>query len=352
MQEQVELARLSLRQLFDQLRVEVDGGSVRALVPARQRIWEALSLLDRQQEIFQPALESSNEESKSFALSQIPELALQEEVPSLVAIAQDPETPRDLAERLLQTKEKLESGLQQQTTERSTQELLSALVDRISLVIAEQYREPRMIQTEVVPSPQLGQFIRQSVAAELEQRILPHIVQESTKEEQFKQEIVDMLDERLNQRIRQTLDGSELDNYYGFVCARFTNEANKPLKLGKDNTPYALVRQPCKLHIWFQPQASYSKGQADLFSDVIDIQDGRESQEVAFQVSLDSEEIQFLPRRHTLTTRSSETSAEAVFPFAAPETPGEQEIWIQVFQNHRLIQALPAVFQILEIDFQ
>jgi hypothetical protein len=75
-----------------------------------------------------------------------------------------------------------------------------------------------------------------------------------------------------------------------------------------------------------------------FIAEPINIEGGRPAAEVLFEAVADSPTLQPQPGRQQL--RVGEAGAETVFVFAMPERPGRHEIWFQLYQGGRLIQAV------------
>ena len=147
----------------------------------------------------------------------------------------------------------------------------------------------------------------------------------------LRQDLVDEIDKRIGERIENLLRGPVLDNYRGFVCARFTNETS-PLQAGQGG----------ELEVWLQPE----RPAEEVPAEAIDIRDGRDFEQATFEIALDSDDIKFKPRRLTLTVQPDEASSRLFFPFVAPAKAGEHKVWVQVFQKNRLIQVVEATIQV------
>ncbi len=148
------------------------------------------------------------------------------------------------------------------------------------------------------------------------------------------------METRVAERLDELIRGPVLDNYDGYVCARLATEAGVALPMNGTERACAEPGQPCNLEVWLQPQKPQ-----DAVSDRVLIEDGRDSPDATFEIAPDSEFIKFRPSRQDVTARDGEESSRLAFSFVTPAT-GSHELWIELFQKNRIIQALRIVLDV------
>jgi len=130
------------------------------------------------------------------------------------------------------------------------------------------------------------------------------------------QKIVETVDEKL-ESFQNLLIGPTLDNYEGYACL-FISDASGAALDGSDNKWYADAGQSHFVEIWLQPERPDPDQASNVATESLSIRDGQHSPEVKFNVALASE-LQFEPRRQTLTVSPGRASAHVKFHFTVPD---------------------------------
>lgn len=125
-----------------------------------------------------------------------------------------------------------------------------------------------------------------------------------------------------------------LDNYSGYVCSRFEGPAPQRGQ-GKRGRPGHSGAG--RLVVWLQPKPPKREG---VFADALQIRDGQDADEVAFDLEVESDELRFTRYRVTVEVQPGQQSRHVAFPCKNAGKGGSHKAWVQVFQKNRLIQVL------------
>lgn len=143
--------------------------------------------------------------------------------------------------------------------------------------------------------------------------------------------------------LRRLIANPSLHNYRGFFCVSMKG-LNGGVSIS-DAEGLLRVAQgaQCVLSAWLQPN---EPGAA--MGGPIDISDGEDAPEVAFEVAIENTAVEFQLNRGAISVRPGQPSEHLSFPFTAPAAAGEHEVWVKVFQKHRLIQIMKGMVQVEE----
>jgi hypothetical protein len=106
----------------------------------------------------------------------------------------------------------------------------------------------------------------------------------------------------------------------------------------------AAAGQSCETRVQF---AAVGHGRAEGKEDAseycarVEIKTGYDVRTVTFDVGIDSRNITFSERQHTVTFEAQAGSSPLIFGFTAPQKPGQHDVFIEVSQKNRLIQVIP-----------
>jgi len=134
-------------------------------------------------------------------------------------------------------------------------------------------------------------------------------------------------------RIEEALRGPILDNYEGHAVARFTDAAGKPLD-------GVAPGGRCRLRVQITPRPP-----AEGVSEPVNVRDGEDAPQVAFEVAVDAGPLGVEPRRATLVAvPGGPPSRAAAFDLEVPpgHTPGPCPVYVQVFQKTQLLCVVEA----------
>jgi hypothetical protein len=180
--------------------------------------------------------------------------------------------------------------------------------------------------------------------------------------------------QRLEDRFERALSEPTLDNFDGTVWIRLLDEAGVTLlrvsdqdytappnlvgQAGADESPtprgetlptqpfyVAHAGQRCRLEVRFVPEQPPDKKMGDLYQE-LRIRRGTPSEEVTFDVALDSLTVDLLKDRLSCTFHPKSSTLPLVFDFVAPEKEGEHQLFVEVSQKNRLLLSVPLVLHI------
>jgi hypothetical protein len=144
--------------------------------------------------------------------------------------------------------------------------------------------------------------------------------------------LVAHLPDVVQQEVRATLLGAELQNWRGYVDVAVEGAA---VTAGGFT---ARPRQKLVLVVTFD-----ARGRAGTR---IDIRDGVDADRVVFDIELDSETVDFAVVADSVPVAAD---GEAYFrtSFAAPATPGDHQIWVHVTQHNQVVQLVPVDLRVI-----
>ena len=153
--------------------------------------------------------------------------------------------------------------------------------------------------------------------------------------------------EDLRRAIGEVLRGPMLDKFNGFVTAQFTDKQGNPLPVDGSKVQ-AKVERPYKLVVSIQT-AKPSEGKK---SGRIDISEGNDEEEVSFLIVWDSGTLEADKEELAISIAPTrETSVERDFDFITPETVRTHEVYIQVYQSNRFIQAVKMALDVTNGEY-
>jgi hypothetical protein len=149
-------------------------------------------------------------------------------------------------------------------------------------------------------------------------------------------------------RVERALGNPILDNFEGIVSVRIFDSSDHDLPITDSiikgeritrSSYQALPAQNCQVIVQLVRDLSRD---IFTFNERIEINDGNNSKVVTFDIALDCEEIDFLPRRASITFKADEASPILKFSFVAPKDLTRSIIFVEVSQKNRLLQSVPA----------
>jgi hypothetical protein len=169
------------------------------------------------------------------------------------------------------------------------------------------------------------------------------------------------IEQGVGTQIQRALQGPELINYKGFLCARFTDKDGQRLP-SKGKVSTAQPGTTCRLEVWLQ--ATEPEGVAEP----ITIRDGRDADAADFTLELDSDELDLESKHVRITARqgertdpvavefvapkvASQVTPQAGLSIAAPTKPNHCSVWIMAFQANRTIQTIRAELEVGSISW-
>ena len=142
------------------------------------------------------------------------------------------------------------------------------------------------------------------------------------------------LEEQLG-HISTALGVTTTDNYQGFVCLFFRVEGGAAVSSSEDVPPTLTAGLSYELVVWFQPV----EPKDGIFKE-INITGGNDVKSVEFLLSPDSGGMSLRPRQKEIAFLVTEKSRQAVFKFKAPEVADTYDLWVEVTQKKRFVQAV------------
>ncbi|MBU2662692.1 hypothetical protein KOI35_04155 [Actinoplanes bogorensis] len=146
--------------------------------------------------------------------------------------------------------------------------------------------------------------------------------------------VAEILSERLEPLVRQSIEdavtGPPLVDFTGFMALDLADGSGRAGEVIR-------ARAGGVLGMRFSVVRDGAPRDAFLITEPIEIEGGRAEPLAEFEAVADSPTLRPQPGRETLIV---EQAAEAVFVFAVPERPGTHQIWFQLYQGGRLIQAV------------
>jgi hypothetical protein len=124
-----------------------------------------------------------------------------------------------------------------------------------------------------------------------------------------------------------------LDNFAGYVCAGIRQAAPPTVATTTSGTPSGPVHHA--IQVWLEPVQP-----ADAFYEPVLIRNGKDTDEVLFDIFLDSENATIERPRYVLACRPGTSSGRLQFSTYADAGSDRIVYWVNVFQKNRLIQIL------------
>ena len=146
----------------------------------------------------------------------------------------------------------------------------------------------------------------------------------------------------LNEGIEQisaALGVSTLDNYQGFVCLSFEDEAGTAVGFSEGKVPLLEAERFYDLVLWFQSQRPVT----GAFEE-INISDGLDVIKTQFSIAPSSDSFTLRPHTVTMTVDVKETSPKEKFKFKAPKTEDPYELWVEISQKNQLVHVASLTF--------
>lgn len=125
-----------------------------------------------------------------------------------------------------------------------------------------------------------------------------------------------------------------LDNYSGYVCATL-NVTSVGMSVATVDAPLVMVQDT--IVVWLDPLSP-----GDTWYEPVLVRNGKDSEEVLFDLLLDSDEVSFDPQRYSIPCRLTTPSDKLRFNVTA-DASRQRVYWLNVFQKNRLIQILEIV---------
>jgi hypothetical protein len=167
------------------------------------------------------------------------------------------------------------------------------------------------------------------------QRVKEYTLEDEQGSKLVESELADRIGDNVVGQIKELIAGPVLTNYRGVLCAEFRDRFGEQLTTKEDGLPAASGSKTYELVVWLQP-TSHRNG----FAEPVEIRGGRDAKKVEFEISLDSETLEFSSHRKKVLVPVNEHSSELRFQFVGPETPKKHELWIHLLHKNRLIQVM------------
>jgi len=148
-------------------------------------------------------------------------------------------------------------------------------------------------------------------------------------------DLADRIGDNVVSQIKDLIAGPVLTNYRGVICAEFRDRFGEQLTTADDGLPAASGSKTYELVVWLQPRP-----ETNGFAESVEIRGGRDAKKVEFEVSLDSDTLEFSSHRQKVLAPANERSSELRFQFVVPETSKKHDVWLHLLQKNRLIQVL------------
>jgi uncharacterized protein YjbI with pentapeptide repeats len=138
----------------------------------------------------------------------------------------------------------------------------------------------------------------------------------------------------LAEQMQTLILGPTLDRYVGVVCATVSTPEGRILEL--DAKGYSALPSPEGIvTVWFQ-----SVPQKETYSEVVSIEEGRVVSRVDFDITVESDTIEFSAERRTLAVQEDQRSDNALFHFKIPVFTGTHTAWVRVSQKGKIVQVV------------
>jgi GAF domain-containing protein len=160
------------------------------------------------------------------------------------------------------------------------------------------------------------------------------------------------IDERIDERVNQRLASPSFDNFDGIVTVSIWNSDNthlntEPIEDGPSPsltaTYLSAPDQSCGVIVQFSAGEANSSA---TFKKRLVIKDGNSAKTVTFDVTPDSNSIDFDPEYASTTLNTNNGSSSVEFGFKTPQDSGRYDILVEVSQKNRLVEVIPVSIKI------
>ena len=135
-------------------------------------------------------------------------------------------------------------------------------------------------------------------------------------------------------QIKKVLAGPSLANYEGVICVRALGD-DIPVPLADKRLFSVTPGRRLKLVVSFEPSVEFNDC---TIAEAVSIRDGEDRSESSFQLELESDMLEFRPRTASIGVKAGEPSKSIEFSTLLPGDVGSYLVWVQVFQQNRLVQ--------------
>ncbi|MEV4348530.1 hypothetical protein AB0J83_29085 [Actinoplanes sp. NPDC049596] len=234
-------------------------------------------------------------------------------------------------------------------SEETADDLRRRIVDDVTSGVASEFRRLHTRQDQIerlVRSPSLDRDQLDALAERVaEQAAEPVSERLGERMQQMQQHLYDHIGVVVEGSLEAAVNGPPLANFTGFMVIDLTREGEgRPShRAGQMLTAPAGGLLELSLFLIRDEKARgaaprLESGEQFFVAEPIQIEGGRVAGVVEFEAVADSPTLHAKPNRRNLTVGAA--AAETMFAFAMPATPGRHEIWFQLYQGGRLIQAV------------
>jgi energy-coupling factor transporter ATP-binding protein EcfA2 len=144
------------------------------------------------------------------------------------------------------------------------------------------------------------------------------------------------LEKVLTSTLQRLLAGPVLVNYSGELCVRIL-DGEEVVQPTEGDVLKTTAGKELEMEVRLQPK----KGtETWTLTEPVKVADGQDADEVRFEVSPDSQTVDFVPPRSYIKMDPKRASEGLSFRFTVPREPGQHVVWVQLFQQNRLAQAI------------